>query len=168
MKPCIYYAALFGWALILVTLSSIVLAAEEWPPSCGPKTEKYDLKIEKTAGTKISASSDQSTVYFVTKLSRLNRAIYMVAIDGAWVGALRGDSYFHTTVTSGVHHACLWVNHMRPVLLELNLTPGKTYYVRGHWVPGFARASIDAEIVSSDEGAFLVSTSKQSAITRRK
>lgn len=141
--------------------------AEEWPAACGPKNEKFELKVEKPVDAEAPVPPEQAAVYFVTKLSRFNRAVYMVAIDGAWVGALRGDSYFRTTVPAGVHHACLWVKGMTLGLVELNVAPTQTYYVRGHWRTGFLHGGVDAEVISSDEGKYLVSTSKRSTITRK-
>lgn len=168
MKQVSRIAFVLAKAFLCIALFAPNSVGEQWPASCGPKDEAYDLTIERAVAPEPSAPSEHAAVYFLTKLSRLNRASYMVAIDGKWVGALRGDSYFRTTALAGIHHACLWVKHMRPTLLELNLAAGKTYYVRGHWLKGFARANIGAELINPDEGAFLVSTSKRSTITRRK
>jgi hypothetical protein len=59
-----------------------------------------------------------------------------VGVDGAWVGANKGDSYVFTSVAPGEHHMC--VNWQSGILTPSGLfamanftaETGKTYYFR--------------------------------------
>jgi hypothetical protein len=59
-----------------------------------------------------------------------------VGIDGAWVGANHGESYFFFPISPGEHHLCIdWQSsHSRLSKLgsavTFNAETGKTYYFR--------------------------------------
>ena len=56
-------------------------------------------------------------------------------VDGAWVGANKGNSYFAVTVDPGVHHLCVsWQSALRQIEEEhvrmaiFTAEAGKVYY----------------------------------------
>jgi hypothetical protein len=66
-----------------------------------------------------------------------------VALDGSWVGANRGASYFFFPVEPGEHHLCAdWqsappsVVGRKLALSNLRAEPGQTYYLRARFVEG--------------------------------
>jgi hypothetical protein len=97
-----------------------------------------------------------------------------VGVDGAWVGATRGDSYLFFTVEPGDHHLCAdWVSSLVPggravALYGFTAEAGRIYYFRARTIGGPASmaeknglgdaASIDLDLVNSDEGKYLVAS----------
>src|ERR1039457_3988164 len=66
-----------------------------------------------------------------------------VSLDGSWVGANRGASYFFFPVEPGEHHLCAdWqsappsVVGRKLALSNLGAEPGQTYYLRARFVEG--------------------------------
>lgn len=89
-----------------------------------------------------------------------------VGIDGAWVGADRGDSYLFFSTEPGEHHLCTdWMSDFLPTgrlvsLANFTAEPGKVYYFRVRTSGGPSSylknsnrsASIDLETLSSRRG----------------
>jgi hypothetical protein len=95
-----------------------------------------------------------------------------VGLDGAWVGADRGNSYLFFNVEPGVHHLCAgWTTGSSENLFTLaNLTAeaGKTYYFRARTLGSVASASgnpegevfvFDLDLLNEDQGQYLVARS---------
>jgi hypothetical protein len=90
-----------------------------------------------------------------------------VGLDGAWIGANRGDSYFFFPVEPGEHHLCSdW--HVGFVagggtkvsLASFTAEAGKTYYFRVRTMGAKDMGNIlDLDPVNSDQGQFLVASS---------
>ena len=84
-------------------------------------------------------------------------------MDGAWVGANSGNSYFALTVEPGVHHLCAsWQSALGNTKKDVDVTsftaePGHVYYFAAA-VTVNSRTSITFGLsqLNEDEGKYLV------------
>lgn len=107
---------------LLLLLSSFAIAAPP-PDACGPAT-KFTVVTDSTAPT---ASANKALVYVVED----QRGHYTTAfaVDGKWVAADHGRSWFAVAIDPGAHHVCLAKHpgHLRAAR-SLDLAAGKSYY----------------------------------------
>lgn len=101
-------------------------------------------------------------------------------MDGSWVGANDGNSYFFFSVTPGEHHLCVdqqtkSASDIRTVSLNFfTAEAGKTYYFRARVKPNYdleltgkenyppVSWILDLDPINSDEGQYLVAASASS------
>jgi hypothetical protein len=116
-------------------------------------------------------------VVYVTleeKFQAIRAVTARVGVDGAWVGANRGNSYLFFSTTPGEHHLCTdWISnlllagHRLVSVGNFTAEAGKVYYFRVRTSGGPSSylkdsgrsASIDLGPVNSDEGKLLVASS---------
>lgn len=151
-----------------------VAAAES---ACGPADTQFAIKIKLGPRALQQPDPGKALVYVIEdqKFSAINDVTARVGLDGVWVGANRGDSYFFFSVEPGEHHLCTdWISGFlrdgRLVsLAPLTAEAGKTYFFRvrtsggkgsiadNHWSAD--GASIDLDPVNSDQGKLLIASS---------
>ncbi|MGA7226277.1 MAG: hypothetical protein WA603_13510 [Candidatus Acidiferrales bacterium] len=90
-------------------------------------------------------------------------------MDGAWVGANYGNSYFALTVDPGVHHLCAsWQSSLKSLKKNVELTsftaePGHVYYFAAQvTVASRDNAIFGLSQLNEDEGKYRVEESKLS------
>jgi hypothetical protein len=132
--------------LIVLALGGSLLAAAQaratvLPDACGDDKVKFNVDRQKGQPAPSLASSDKAMVVFVEELDKnqpcLGCAVTTrVGVDGAWVGANQGNSYFAVTLTPGEHHVCTdWQSAFGSLKSKIGLTSftaeaGKTYYYK--------------------------------------
>jgi hypothetical protein len=99
----------------VVLLFGIVVFAQESStpispaPGCGTASVKFDVKTDKSPHGLIEPPPGQAIVYFVeddTEFESTPKPTTRIGVDGTWVGANHGNSYFSFAVAPGVHHLC--------------------------------------------------------------
>ena len=131
--------------------------------ACGPHETKFKINVDGAAPPTVQATDSKALVYVVEdqKFHYVNDVTMRVGLDGAWVGANRGDSYIVFVVDPGEHHLC---TDSQPglggglvSLAQLKAEAGKVYYFRAR-ISGARdeRPSLDLDRVNVDEGRFLV------------
>jgi hypothetical protein len=110
------------------------------PDACGDDSVKFDVATQKDQLAPASPAAGQAQIVFIESFVRNigwigGGPIIRFGMDGAWVGADKGDSYFTLTVNPGVHHLCASLQtisgRMKKNSVELTsftAEPGKTYY----------------------------------------
>jgi len=96
-----------------------------------------------------------------------------VGVDGQWVGADRGNSYFAYTVTPAEHHLCVnWQGVQGHGVASLKAEPGKVYYfainVKIRQDQSGIEQHLDLAALNEDEGKYLAKTSALAAATPRR
>lgn len=164
-----------------------VAAAEA---ACGPREVNFDVKQDTTKRPIPEADSAKALLYVVEDLGQcpdcgrgmglgqiatdVSGALTKVGMDGSWVGANQGSSYFFLSVEPGEHHLCMnWQSRMAErsrayAMANLTAEAGKTYYFRARVFPGEHDYSFDLDLVNSDQGKFLVASSSFSVWRARK
>jgi hypothetical protein len=131
-------------ALFLLLLSASLLAAVQasaktvLPDSCGDDSVKFDVKTQKDQPAPAGPAEGKAQVILVEDNAQMLTPFSYVTVrfgmDGAWVGANYGDSYFVLTVDPGVHHLCTSVQSSNYLLKKsidmatFTAEPGKIYY----------------------------------------
>lgn len=137
------------------------------PSACGPNAVSFQVTLEKFQHSLTQPEPDKARIYFiydlgtVTGISTLAEPM-MLGIDGAWAGAIRGNSYFSATVDPGEHHMCAAVRYYREAKLvalsHLEAEAGRTYFYRARFVVLGASQYLEFDPVDSDEGKYLIAS----------
>ena len=171
------------FALSLFCLSLLAtLHAWALPDSCG----KAKVEFKVVTGTSqpllpaIEAGKAQ-IVFLETEQADgevLSGVEARLGIDGTWIGATKGDSYFVVAVSPGQHHLCAnWqadfaYQWQRTSVAPLTVEPGKVYYyrvnVRHIRTREIEYHSLDLMPVNEDEGKYLVNVLDLATATAKK
>jgi hypothetical protein len=155
-------------------------AALAGPPSaCGQSDAHFDIK--KDSGQHVAqAESGRALVYIIQDEDHSDcikcDVTTRVGLDGSWIGANNGDSYFFVSVDPGEHHLCanrqpeLSVSTKPISLLGFTAEAGKTYYFRVHAVYGAGAGASYSDFapVDSDEARYLISISPYATAQAKK
>ena len=170
----------FAFVVILIAASASAqtLAPSPVPQTaCGPMDVKFHVKMDDSQQPVLKIQPEKAMVYIIEdqRFKAAKEVTVRIGLDGAWVGATRGNSYLSLPVEPGEHHLCA---DMMPGLISsgrlvslfgLTAEAGKVYYFRARTTGGPSSAldrngaddtmSIDLDLVNSDEGRFLVASS---------
>ena len=164
-------------SLLVFLTASAVLAQAQTPgkhlaPSCGPDEVKFEVKTEKNSHPIGQPDGGKALVYFLeddSEFGSFPRPTTRAGVDGEWVGATHGNSYFYFFVDPGERHLCAgWQTWVGPgvdvahktAVAHFTAEPGGVYYflVRNIFRRGDDRPPlIKLEPLDSDEGRFLAS-----------
>lgn len=153
------------------TLAAVLLFAgyglaqqSSTPPTlheaCGPLQVNFDTSISNDKPPSQPAPG-KALVYVAAEMPIVTLKIGM---DGAWMGATHGRSYFSFSIDPGEHHLCIqWQSHRgfsrMLSFARLNAEPGKTYYFRGRIYGLVNPQYLDLDLIDPDEGQYLVASS---------
>jgi hypothetical protein len=176
--------------LVLLLLSASLLSAVYaraktiLPDACGDDSIKFDVSTQKNQPAPEPPPAGSAQIIFVEEQNE-RASFHLVTVrygvDGNWVGANYGDSYFVLNVTPGVHHLCVNAQGNKKAVGVTSFTAeaGKVYYYEarttvttsgggmvtthgpnGATGTGFAPGSIDKTFqfneLSEDEGKYRI------------
>jgi len=152
--------------------------------ACGPSGIQFEVSADKSQRPAPKPEPGKALIYVVEDERRdllpcLGNCgdITKFGMDGKWLGANRGSSYFFVSVDPGEHHLCAtWQKggtraQDRTSLLSFTAEPANTYYFRVRataMAPPTGFYSIDLEPVNHDEGQLLVAASVFSTFHQKK
>jgi hypothetical protein len=162
-------------AFILLLLASPALAQNKdraVAPGCGAVDAKFDVKKVKGQHPISQPDAGKALVYFIeddTDFDSIFKPTTRAGLDGAWVGATHGNSYFYFSVEQGEHHLCASRQStedpgqtLTKAVAHFTAQAGNIYYfrVKNRWHRDsvFGQHVIDFVPVDSDEGLLLAST----------
>lgn len=141
-----------------VAQNKVAVAAR--PATCGPAT--VDFVVKQDQPEPISGpESGKALVYVIQDYGHLP---IRVGLDGAWIGANHGTSYFSFSVPPGEHHLCAnWQSKMAEYsslysLANFTAEPGTIYYFRTRAWISETTLFCDLDPLNSDEGRYLATT----------
>ncbi len=181
-------------AVMIAILSAMAFAqdpaaVESIQAACGPPSVNFSVNTDTPQRPNAQPVPGKGMVFVVEDLGQcidcegtrspfsftnVQSAITKVGVDGAWVGANKGNSYLSFAVTPGEHHLCInWqsrISERSRAFAFANFTAeaGKTYYFRERVFPGRDDYSFDLDKVNSDEGKYLVASSPYSVSKTKK
>ena len=153
------------------------------PDACGDDSVKFDVTTRKNQPPPTPPAADKAQIIFVETVDKENigicvhcdQVVTRLGLDGAWVGANNGNSYFAYSVEPGVHHVCTnWSSILKSFSKKVGVAsftaePGKTYYFQakilmkmhdtGTTQAGEMEQHLDLLPLSEDEGRYLVKIS---------
>lgn len=138
-------------------------------PGCGASSTAFSVKTNKNQHPFAQPDAGKALVYFIEDDSNFNaggKPTVRAGLDGAWVGATHGSSYFYFPVDVGEHHLCAsWQGkYMQAYAAAADFTAkaGDLYFFRVRdtfqWPKGGDLVrKMDLKPVNSDEGQLLAS-----------
>jgi len=161
---------------------SLAYATQGWagtlPDSCGDGKTVIDVTVHKDRPAPALPEAAKARVVFIETADKNALPVTTrVGLDGAWVGANKGNSYFESTVLPGEHHVCVdWqLAHRylkdRPAFDVFTAAAGKSYYfvVKVGWTANVSPIqytrydgdmTLELSAVNEDEGKYMVQNSK--------
>lgn len=138
-------------------------------PGCGASNVTFSVATKKNQHPFAQPDADKALVYFVEDDSNFNaipKPTVRAGLDGTWVGATHGSSYFYFPVDVGQHHLCVsWQGKGQETYAaatDFSAKAGEVYFfvVQNTWV--WPKGSelfrkIDLISVNRDEGQLLAS-----------
>jgi hypothetical protein len=136
---------------------------------CGTVDIKFDVKTEKSQHPAAQPEPGKAVIYFVeddTQFQSRPLPITRIGLDGTWVGANHGNSYFYLTVEPGEHHLCAnWQSFVgfgarhQSAAAHFTTEAGQSYYftVKNTWLREVMIMKIALEPLDSDKGQLLAS-----------
>ena len=127
--------------------------------ACGARDVQFDVKADGSQHPTPTPENLKALIYVVQE----DRITSRFAVDGKWVGAVHGQTYFFVSVDPGEHHLCAMadagLNHWL-ALHQLRAEAGTTYYFFPHGVQQLSGIGFDLSQVDPDEGKDLVARAK--------
>lgn len=174
--------------LFLLATSIARTSAATLPPSCGDQEIKFDVKTQKGASPTAGLDAVKAQLVFVETMDKGDKyhhclacdATTRVAVDGTWIGADHGDSYFAFTIDPGAHSVCVnWQSIASAEgrqfgTLDVNAEAGNIYYfqiavvVHEEKNPQFSVYNMTLAPIPPESGSALVQKSALSSWTLKK
>jgi hypothetical protein len=138
-------------------------------PGCGPTDVKFSVKTDKAQHPAAKPEAGEAIVYFVeddTHFQSTPKPTTRIGLDGTWIGANHGNSYFSFTVDPGEHHLCAnWQSSVgigmgnKSAAAHFTAKAGAVYYFRveNTWLREVMIPGIELAPLDSDEGQLLAS-----------
>lgn len=131
-----------GMLLVCASLLfTVKVCATTLPDACGADAVKFHVNTQKNQSQPAGPNADEAQIIFVETIESDTGSFCIgcdvttrFGVDGAWVGANKGDSYFVYNVPAGEHHLCVnWQSRFHTLnknvdVASLNAETGKTYY----------------------------------------
>lgn len=166
---------------IFLTVFSSPLLAQDPPPAasarggCGPSEAYFDVKTDRKQHPVASADTGKALVYVFEDIER--GPTMRIGLDGSWIGANKGKSYFFFSVDPGEHQVCSnWQSGTFKETakrigsaMTLKAEAGKVYYLRAQvYERSEQDRNVKLEPVERAEGQFLISASSFSTFHLKK
>ena len=166
------------WPAVLLLSASFLIASSAFAQgpettlrtkACGSETVLFDATADPSQHPLAQPEAGKASLYVIGSFVGESTAqpIVKVGVDGAWAGAVRGNSYIFISVEPGDHHICVnWQSgFLTPTglfaLANFTAEAGKTYYFRARTLNEANRAyALDLDAADDDEGQYLVASSR--------
>ncbi len=177
--------------LVFLPAGTVSSSATTLPDACGSDKVQFDVKTAKNQPAPAPPADGKAQIVFIEAMDK-NLACWSCGtpssrfgLDGAWVGATKGDSYFSVDVTPGEHHLCAdWQSSFGRLkkmlgMADFNAKAGETYYfeakvkIKEHQYGTGADSSseVDRDLsfsqVSDDEGRYRIKASPLATASAR-
>ncbi|MFZ0771001.1 MAG: DUF2846 domain-containing protein [Candidatus Sulfotelmatobacter sp.] len=166
--------------IALLTLLFAVTAFAQVPPAastaaCGRENVSFKVKLDESQHTLVQPDPGKARVYFFHDAGTgitLGYPTVKLAMDGAWVGANHGNSYFSVSVEPGEHHVCVTLQSsvvaQRVELAHFTAEAEKVYYFRTQLVMSRSVELLELDPIDSDQGRYLIASFPLSVSTPKK
>ncbi len=130
-------AAVLLCASLLPAVQAFAKSKAILPDGCGDDSVQFDAKQEKDNPVFTGPAEGKALIVFVETMpgEMKMQTTARFGVDGAWVGATKGDSYFTLSVAPGEHTVCASMQSVQSQLKKsfthvasLTAEPGKVYY----------------------------------------
>lgn len=136
--------------------------------SCGPAAVSYKVSLDRSQHGPMPPETGKALVYFIHDAGiafeqlTIGYPTTKYAVDGSWVGAGHGDSWFAVAVAPGEHHVCTVLQSsfvdQRVELAHFPAEAGKSYFFRTRLVMSQSVELLELERIDSDEADYLIAS----------
>jgi hypothetical protein len=179
MKTAIAFLCLGVAALTQQTqLFSQQIEQNKLASACGSADVDYKVSLDRTQHGPMIPEAGKALVYFIheagIQYEKLTFAYPTTkyGMDGNWVGADHGDSWFAIAVTPGEHHVCTTLQSsfvdQRVELTHFTAEAGKSYYFRTRLLTSRSIELLELQPIDSDEAGYLFSEYPMARSTPKK
>jgi len=161
-------------AILILLFASPVLAQNKLvdtaiAPGCGADDSKFEVKTDQSQHPVTHPEAGKALIVFIeddTDFSSTPKPTTRAGLDGGWVGATHGNSYFSFSVDPGEHHLCAsWQKAVilrqghKAAVAHFTAEAGNVYFfrVKNSWHLDHGTAEIAFAPLDSDEGLLLAS-----------
>jgi len=152
--------------LLFAASSAFAQVASAAPTAaCGPENVSFKVKLDDSQHTLAQPDPGKARVYFFGDAGTSITVGYptvKIAMDGTWVGANHGNSYFSVSVEPGEHHVCVTLQSslvaQRVELAHFTAEAEKVYYYRTRLVLSRSVELLELDAIDSDQGKYLIAT----------
>ncbi len=134
--------------------------------ACGSEYVTFKVKLDKSQHAVTQPEAGKARVYFFHDAgtdSLLGYPTVKLGMDGAWLGANHGNSYFSVTAEPGEHHVCVTLQSsivdQRVELAHFMAEAGRIYYFRTRLVMSRSVELLELEPIDSDQGQYMIESS---------
>ncbi len=153
--------------VVPVVIQKPIAAAQT---ACGPQGARFKVDLDEGNHALRQPEPGKALVYFVQDMGgriSMTADTTRIGIDGTWVGANKGDSWFSVSVEPGVHHICANAHsHFLGNVIELahfTAEAGHIYYYRTRSFMWQTRR-LEFAPVDSDQGLYMIGSSPASIL----
>jgi hypothetical protein len=143
--------------------------------ACGPENVSFKVERDESQHALAQPEPGKARVYFFHDAgtgSTLGYPTVKLAMDGAWVGANHGNSYFSVSVEPGERHVCVTLQstlvQQRVELGHFTAEAGKVYYYRTRLVMSRSVELLELDPIDSDQAKYLIASFPLSVSTPKK
>jgi hypothetical protein len=108
---------------------------------CGPRAVSFQVRTDKKQHPLASPEPGKALVYIIqddNQFQNSPKPTTRIGVDGYWVGATHGDSYFYLSVEPGSHNLCAdWQSSVlivgrgrKDAAIHFDAEAGQVYYFR--------------------------------------
>jgi hypothetical protein len=152
--------------LCLPLITATHARANSLPAACGDDAIQFRVTKQDNPPAPPAPSPGKAQIAIIGTLD--GGATARVGLDGAWIGAAKGSTYFTYDVTPGEHHLCANAFSTHSWTLPVTAEPGQRYYFQ---ISAFGTESFvhfDMAPLNEDEGSYLLKTlSRSTAIPKK-
>ena len=164
-----------GLAMLFAVSAFAQVPSAASTAACGRKTVSFKVKLDESQHTLAQPDPGKARVYFLHDAGTSQTIGYptvKIAMDGAWLGANHGNSYFSVSVEPGEHHVCVTLQSslvaQRVELAHFSAEAEKVYYYRTRLVMSRSVELLELDPIDSDQGKYLIATFPLSVSSAKK
>ncbi len=158
------FLILFSAFFTMCALAQDPVAAAK--SACGPNNVSFDVQDDNSSHAVKQPEPGKALIYVIQDIGVENCLwacmTTKIAMDGAWLGANRHNSYFVSAVDPGERHLCVnWQSHIERFskavgLVHFTAEAGQVYFFRTRIMGINGPAFFDFEPIDSDQGKLFV------------
>lgn len=166
-------AITFALSILITTAALAQKENGRLQPSCGERKIHLDVNTTK-AGTDTNVKAGKAQLYVVeiaepAFLFDLRKITVRIALDGEWVGAVKGtNTYMVDAVTPGEHNVCAERQSVQASMeqeagfISFTAEPDKNYYFRARFTE---HSGVTLDRINEDQARSLISSSRRTIST---
>lgn len=150
------------------------MAAAPPAAACGPKNVSFKVDLKESQHALAAPEPGKALIYFIHDAGTnwtIRYPTVKVVVDGTWVGANHGDSYFSASVDPGEHHVCVTLQSSAASGLELahfTAAADTVYYYRTRLFLTEGVSLLELTPVDTDEAMYLLASFPMAAASPKK